>query len=76
MNVRPLSDSALLNEYLSGNRDAISILIDSHRKRVFDYIMMMVKDADVAEDICQETFIKVVKFIDEGRYTDNGRFLL
>ena len=37
--------------------------------------MMMVKDGDVAEDICQETFIKVVRFIDEGRYTDNGKFL-
>ena len=37
--------------------------------------VMMVKDGDVAEDICQETFIKVVRFIDEGRYTDNGKFL-
>lgn len=75
MNVRPLSDSALLNEYLSGNRNAISKLIESHRKRVYDYINMMVKDGDVAEDICQETFIKVVRFIDNGRYTDNGKFL-
>jgi RNA polymerase sigma-70 factor (ECF subfamily) len=74
MNVRPLSDRALLNDYLSGNRNAISKLIDSHRRRVYDYIMMMVKDGDVAEDICQETFIKVVRFIDEGRYTDNGKF--
>ena len=54
MNVRPLSDRLLLNEYLSGNRNAISKLIDSHRKRVYDYIMMMVKDGDVAEDICQD----------------------
>ncbi len=75
MNVRPLSDSMLLNEYLSGNQDAISKLIELHRRRVFDYIMMMVKDRDVADDIFQETFIKVVRFIDEGRYTDNGKFL-
>lgn len=75
MNVRPLSDSALLNEYLSGNKDAISQLIESHRKKVFDYVMMMVKDGDTADDIVQETFIKVVRFIDERRYTDNGRFL-
>lgn len=75
MNVRPLSDSALLNEYLSGNKDAISQLIESHRKKVFDYVMMMVKDGDIADDIVQETFIKVVRFIDERRYTDNGRFL-
>jgi RNA polymerase sigma-70 factor (ECF subfamily) len=75
MNVRPLSDSMLLNEYLSGNQDAISKLIELHRRRVFDYIIMMVKDRDVADDIFQETFIKVVRFIDEGRYTDNGKFL-
>ncbi len=75
MNVRPLSDSALLNEYLSGNQEAISKLIELHRKRVLDYIVMMVKDRDVADDIFQETFIKVVRFIDERRYTDNGRFL-
>ncbi|MBE6208848.1 MAG: sigma-70 family RNA polymerase sigma factor [Rikenellaceae bacterium] len=75
MNVRPLSDSALLNEYLSGNKDAISQLIELHRKKVFDYVMMMVKDGDIADDIVQETFIKVVRFIDERRYTDNGRFL-
>ena len=40
-----------------------------------DYINMMVKDRDVAEDIFQETFIKAVRVIDEGRYTDNGKFL-
>ncbi len=75
MNVRPLSDIALLNEYRSCNKDAISQLIELHRKKVFDYVMMMVKDGDIADDIVQETFIKVVRFIDERRYTDNGRFL-
>ena len=45
MNVRPLSDSALLNEYLSGNKDAISQLIELHRKKVFDYVMMMASKA-------------------------------
>lgn len=75
MNLTPLSDSKLLNEYLSGNQDAISRLIEQHRKRVSDYIYMMVKNRDVADDIFQETFIKVVRFIDEGRYSDNGKFL-
>jgi RNA polymerase sigma-70 factor (ECF subfamily) len=75
MNVQVLSDCHLLNEYLSGNRDAMSCLIDRHRRRVRDYIRMLVKDDDVADDIFQETFIKAVRVIDEGRYTDNGRFL-
>jgi len=75
MNVQVLSDRALLNHYLSGDRSAISQLIERHSRRVRDYIRMMVKDRDVAEDIFQETFIKVVRVIDEGRYTDNGKFL-
>ena len=42
---------------------------------MLDYIRMMVKNNEVADDIYQETFIKVVRFIDDGRYTDNGKFL-
>ena len=75
MNAQLLSDQVLLNRYLSGDRDAISLLIDRHSARVRDYIRMMVKDRDVADDIFQETFIKAVKVIDEGRYTDSGKFL-
>lgn len=75
MNVQVLSDQHLLSQYLSGDRSAISSLIDRHSRRVRDYINMMVKDRDVAEDIFQETFIKAVRVIDEGRYTDNGKFL-
>lgn len=75
MNVQVLSDQVLLNNYLSGDRSAISSLIERHSRRVKDYIHMMVKDRDIAEDIFQETFIKAVRVIDEGRYSDNGKFL-
>ena len=75
MNAQVLSDQALLTHYLSGDRSAISKLIERHSRRVRDYINMMVKDRDVADDIYQETFIKAVRVIDEGRYTDNGKFL-
>ena len=75
MNVTALSDRVLLNNYLSGDRSAISELIERHSRRVRSYIGMMVKDDDVADDIFQETFIKAVKVIDEGRYTDSGKFL-
>lgn len=75
MNTRVLSDQVLLNNYLSGDRAAISQLIDRHTHRVRDYIRMMVKDNDVADDILQETFIKAVRVIDEGRYADTGKFL-
>ena len=75
MNAEVLSDKMLLNSYLSGNRSAISQLIERHSRRVLDYIRMMVKDSDLAKDIMQETFIKAVRVIDSGRYIDNGKFL-
>ena len=75
MNVQVLSDQKLLNSYLSGDQRAISKLIERYSRSVRDYINMMVKDRDVADDIFQETFIKAVRVIDDGRYTDNGKFL-
>ena len=75
MNVTALSDRVLLNNYLSGDRSAISELIERHSRRVRSYIGMMVKDNDVADDIFQDTFIKAVRVIDEGRYVDSGKFL-
>lgn len=75
MNAQVMSDQVLLASYLEGDKSAISSLIDRHSRRVRDYIRMMVKDGDIAEDIFQETFIKAVKVIDEGRYADNGKFL-
>ncbi len=75
MNQTALSDQQLLNNYLSGNQQAISSLLERHRKRVFDYINMLVKDRDVADDILQDTLIKVIRFISEGRYVESGKFV-
>ena len=74
MNAQMFSDRELLNQYLQGNKSAISTLIEKYNRRVRDYIRMMVGDADVAADIAQETFIKAVRVIDEGRYTDSDKF--
>lgn len=75
MQMSKMSDSKLLDLYLSGEKSAISTLIDRHRRRVTDYIAMMVKNRDTADDIFQETIIKVVRVIDTGHYFDNGKFL-
>ena len=75
MNMQVLSDQKLLNQYLSGDQSAISSLIERHKRRVREYIYMMVKDDNVADDIFQETFIKAIRVIDEGRDIDNGKFL-
>ena len=70
-----LSDQALLEMYQQGSREAVSQLLERHTRRVRDYVRMMVKDSDAADDLTQEVLIKVVKVLDEGRYTDKGRFL-
>ncbi len=75
MNTQVVTEHTLLNNYLSGDRRAISTLFERSSRRVRDYIYMMVKDRDLADDILQETFIKALRVIDEGRYTDNGKFL-
>ncbi len=75
MNVQIVSDQVLLNSYLSGNRSAMSNLIERHSRRVKEYIRMMVKDEQLADDLFQETFIKAVSVIDDGRYSENGKFL-
>ena len=72
MNEQVLSDRVLLNHYLSGDRSAMSQLIERHSRRVRDYINMMVKDRDVADDIFQETFIKV--YINLHRYRPDYTF--
>lgn len=76
MNVQnSLSDNMLLTNYLRGDNSAISQLIERHSSRVKSYIRMLVKDQQMSDDILQETFIKAVKMIDAGRYTESGKFL-
>lgn len=70
-----LSDFDLVQDFLKGNQISIETLINRHRKKIFTYIIMVVKDKCLAEDIFQDTFIKVIKSLKEGRYKDNGRFL-
>ncbi len=70
-----MSDSQFIDMYRMGDKVAISRLIERHKRRVTDYIAMMVRDRDIANDIFQETAIKAIKVIDEGRYADNGKFL-
>ena len=70
------TERKMLDAHLAGNNQTIiSELIERHRRRVYDYIYLMVKDSEVADDICQETFVKAIRVIEEGRYVDNGKFL-
>jgi RNA polymerase sigma-70 factor (ECF subfamily) len=70
-----LSDNSLVNQFINGDQVAIEILIERHKKRVFTYIVLIVKNHHLAEDIFQDTFIKVIRSLKTGKYTENGKFI-
>ena len=70
-----LQDHELVNLYIAGNEESLEILIARHKKRVFSYIMMVVRDRHLAEDVFQDTFIKVIQTLKRGSYSDEGKFL-
>ena len=68
------SDSQLVLSYLNGKRQALSILVERHRPKTYRFIYAKVQDAEVASDIVQDTFLKVIKTLDKGGYRDEGKF--
>ena len=62
-------------QFISGSQPAIETLIHRHKTRVFTYISMYIRDTSLAEDIFQETFLKVINSLRSGKYRDNGKFL-
>jgi RNA polymerase sigma-70 factor (ECF subfamily) len=69
------SDSQLVLSYLNGKRQALSILVERHRPKTYRFIYAKVQDAEVASDIVQDTFLKVIKTLDKGGYIDEGKFV-
>lgn len=69
------TDYELVQEFVKGSQAAIEVLIHRHKKKVFTYIILIVKNEHLAEDIFQDTFIKVIHFLKQGKYKDNGRFI-
>lgn len=69
------SDHELVNQFIDGKQSAINQLIYRHKDKVFSYIILMVKDEHLAEDIFQDTFIKVIRSLKAGKYKDNGKFV-
>src|SRR6056300_1184557 len=74
-NASPPSDSILVSQYLKGSEFALEQLILRHQARLFNFINSKVQDHDTAEDIFQDTFIKVIRTIKGGQYNEEGKFL-
>lgn len=68
------TDEALVKEYLAGNSTALEVLINRHKSKVYTSIIIFTKDKYLAEDLFQDTFIKVIDKLKEGKYTEEGKF--
>ena len=69
-----LTDEQLVCLYAEGENTAFDVLLQRHQNRIFSYIYNIVKDKDLADDLFQETFVKAIITINQGRYTENGKF--
>lgn len=74
VNISCMPDEKLVAAYAKGNNEAFNVLLKRHQDKVFNYIIRIVKSEDVANDIFQETFVKAIMTIRQGRYTENGKF--
>lgn len=72
--IQNLTDEQLVKAYSQGDNKAFDTLLKRHQDRIFNYILRIVKNEDTANDIFQETFVKAILTIKQGRYTENGKF--
>ncbi len=75
MKIYNRSDYELVKEFVKGDQSCIEQLIKRYKSKVYTYIILIVKNQHLAEDIFQDTFIKVIKSLLDGKYKDNGKFL-
>lgn len=75
MKTQFITDNELVVKFVNGDAQAIETLIHRYKTKVYTYIYLTVRDQQLAEDIFQDTFLKVIKSLTEGRYQENGRFL-
>ena len=73
-NYSTLTDEQLVRAYAEGSNEAFDTLLKRHQDRIFNYILRIIKNEDIANDIFQETFVKAIQTIRQGRYTENGKF--
>ncbi len=70
-----LKDKELVSKFMNGDKSALETLITRHKERVYTYIFFIVKNEKLAEDIFQDTFIKVIKSLRQGKYNEQGVFV-
>ncbi len=75
INLLKKTDEELVRLYAEGNHDAFAVLMNRHQDKIYTYIYLIVRNRQLAEDIFQDTFIKVIASIKQQRYADSGKFV-
>ncbi len=75
MRLAQVQDQELVRNYINGHEESLSELVTRHQKKVFTYIRMLVKDTELAEDLFQDVFVKVIHTLKSGNYNEEGKFL-
>lgn len=75
MSIQLLNDNELVQLYIGGNEESLSVLLHRHKRKIFSSIIVVVKDQALAEDIFQDTFFKVIQTLKKGQYSEEGKFL-
>ncbi|MDI1304346.1 MAG: sigma-70 family RNA polymerase sigma factor [bacterium] len=70
-----LPDASLVQDYVSGNEDALAALIKRHESKIYGFIYSKISDRDISNDIFQDTFIKVIRTLKSNSYNEEGKFL-
>lgn len=73
-NYESMTDEMLALQYVGGDNGAFDELLTRNQKKLYDYIMFVVRDPELANDVFQETFVKVITRLQEGKYIDSGKF--
>lgn len=73
-NLNVMTDEELAMDYVNGNNRAFDELLFRHQSKLFSYILFVVRDREIADDLFQETFVKVITKLQEGKYSPSGKF--
>ncbi|MEQ1552976.1 MAG: sigma-70 family RNA polymerase sigma factor [Ferruginibacter sp.] len=71
----PQTDQQIVSLYVNGDDNVLSVLVDRYKDKIYTSVYLLVKDKYLAEDIFQDTFIKIIDTIRAGKYSDEGKFL-
>lgn len=70
-----IPDAVLVKDYIAGDENALALLIKRHQSKIYGFIYSKVSDRDIADDIFQDTFIKVIRTLKLNSYNEEGKFL-